>query len=92
LKTLDISAEGVVLSDDKTRLQYSWLAFVGWQESKTIFLLKNSLKTAVFLPKRAFPGDEELNAMRALCELIPTSTDVAFPVVIDAEPQPFAAQ
>jgi hypothetical protein len=80
LKTADISAAGVVISDDQTRLEYRWPGFAGWRETKNLFLLLTSSKTSWFLPKRAFPGEEELKAMRALCELIPKSADVAFPV------------
>jgi hypothetical protein len=84
LKTADVSAEGVVISDDKTRLEYRWQAFVGWRETKNLFMLVTSPKTSQFLPKRAFAGEEELSAMRAICELIPKSANAAFPV----EPMP----
>jgi len=86
MKTTDVSAEGVIISDDKTRLQYAWGAFVGWEETKNLFVLKTSSNMASFLPKRAFGGDEELNAMRALCELIPRSSSPAFPVVTSTTP------
>jgi hypothetical protein len=81
LKTADISAEGVVISNDKTRLEYHWQAFAGCRETKNLFVLLTSPKTLQFLPKRAFAGEEELSAMRALCELIPKSASAAFPVV-----------
>jgi len=80
LKTADISAEGVTISDNKTRLEFSWQAFVGWRETKKLFMLLTSSKSSHFLPKRAFAGDEELNAMRALCELIPKDAGAAFPI------------
>jgi YcxB-like protein len=80
-KTADISAAGIALSDPVSRTEMSWDGFVGWQETKSLFVLFASEYTSVFFPKAAFASDEEREAMRALMRFIPVSPARAFPVV-----------
>jgi hypothetical protein len=95
-KTADISAAGVILSDSRSRAEYDWHALVGWQETKTLFVLFPSEHNVVFLPKHAFASDEELEAMRALARFIPVASAPAFAVVqpdaISSNPPPLPAQ
>ena len=80
-KSADISAEGVTIADAVTRQEYDWEAFAGWTETKALFILFPSEFQVIFLPKRAFASPEELDAMRALAGLIPSSQAGGFPVV-----------
>jgi len=80
-KTADISAEGVTIADDVTRQEFHWEAFADWAETNTLFVLFPSEFNVIFLPKRAFASPEELDAMRALAGLIPSSKAGGFPVV-----------
>jgi hypothetical protein len=80
-KSTDISAEGVTISDGVTRYECRWAAFVGWTETKALFVLFPSELQTIFLPKRAFASPEELDAMRALAGLIASSKAGGFPVV-----------
>jgi hypothetical protein len=89
-KTVDITADGIGIRDAVTQGQYRWEAFVDFEETKKLFLVYESPKSAHFFPKRAFKGEEELSAMRALAELIPRVSNAAFPMQ-PADP-PGAAQ
>lgn len=88
LKTADISAEGIIISDIVSHHEIRWEGFVGWQETKTIFSLFVSEHQAMFFPKTAFASDEEREAMRALARLIPTRPSTAFPVLQPDAPSP----
>ena len=79
-KTAEITADGFALKDAVTTAEFRWEAFMDFQETKKLFLLYTSAKTAQYIPKRAFDGDEQLNAMRALMELIPRRTNTGFPL------------
>jgi hypothetical protein len=79
-KSAEITADGVVIKDDVTESHYRWEGFLGFRETKKLFVLMTSLRTAQYFPKRAFAGEEELRAMRALLELIPRSTTTGFPI------------
>jgi len=79
-KTADITADGVVIKDDVSEVRYFWNAFVDFEETPNLFLLLTSAKTMVCIPKRAFADDVELNAMRALSDLMPRSDHRAFPL------------
>ncbi|MGA3068031.1 MAG: YcxB family protein, partial [Tepidisphaeraceae bacterium] len=63
---------------------------VGFQETKTLILLLASQSTGLYIPKRAFNGDEELNAMRALSELMPKPDAAAFLLEPTVDPSPAA--
>jgi hypothetical protein len=78
-KLADISAEGVILSDPFSRVEFKWPAFVRFSETKNLFLLYNSDFSFLMIPKRAFPDQEHLEAMRALARTI-TPAPAAFPV------------
>jgi len=95
-KTLDISAGGVVITDAVSRTETHWDGFVGWQETKTLFVLFPSQHWVIFFPKRAFASDEELEAMRALARFIPATAAAAFPVIqpnpAPSTPPPLPAQ
>jgi hypothetical protein len=85
-KTADISAEGVVVTDVVSRVEVHWNGFVGWEETKTLFVLFLSEHQALFPPKHAFASEEEREAMRALARFIPTNS-AAFPIIqSDAAP------
>jgi hypothetical protein len=79
-KTVEITASGIVFKDAVSSAEYRWEAFVDFEETKTLFLFYTSPRTAQFVPKRAFTSEEQVNAMRALMELIPRQTNAAFPV------------
>jgi len=64
-KTADISATGVCVTDPLSRTEYDWPAFVRSAETKNLFLLYLSNFSFLMLPKRAFPDEEHLEAMRA---------------------------
>lgn len=88
-KTADISAEGIVVSDGVSRLEYRWEGLAGWTESKTLILIFLSQKRVIFFPKSAFGSEEELAAMRALAELIPNPQATGFAVLgTGAKPPP----
>jgi hypothetical protein len=80
-KTVEISAEGVVITDTVSRSEVHWNGFVGWQETKRLFVLFYSEHRILFFPKSAFASTEELEGMRALARFIPASAATAFPVI-----------
>ena len=87
-KTAEITAEGIAISDLVSRTEWSWRAFVGWTETKTLFVIFPSEVHALFLSKQAFGSEEELAAMRALCALIPDARPSAFQIVTSTSPPP----
>jgi YcxB-like protein len=84
-KTADITAAGICVADAFSRVEYKWPAFVRFSETTNLFLLYNSNFSFLMIPKRAFPDQEHLEAMRALARTIAPAT-AAFPV------QPIAEQ
>jgi hypothetical protein len=80
-KSADISAEGVVITDMVSRSEVHWDGFVGWRETKKLFVLFYSEHRILFFPKGAFASAEELEAMRALARFIPAIAATAFPVI-----------
>lgn len=72
-QTVDISASGVVFSDTAARHEFQWSAFVKGEETRNLFLLFTAEPIAWIIPKRAYSGAEELDAMRNLIKLIPKS-------------------
>jgi YcxB-like protein len=79
-QTVDISAEGIALSDTVSRHDYQWAGFVKGEETRTLFLLFTSEHIGLMVPKRAFSSDEELDAMRNLMKLIPTNQTTGFEI------------
>jgi hypothetical protein len=79
-QTADISADGIQLSDTQSRREYQWQAFVKYEETRTLFLLFMAESQALMIPKRAFETAEQLDAMRNLMKLIPTSRAPGFEV------------
>ncbi len=70
-QTVDISAEGLTLSDTVSQRQFRWPAFVKGEETRNLFLLFTYENNALMVPKRSFASDEELEGMRNLMKLIP---------------------
>jgi YcxB-like protein len=95
-KTADISAGGIVVTDTVSRNETHWDGFVGWKETKTLFVLFPSEVNVLFLPKSAFASDEELEAMRSLARFIPSTAAAAFAVIQSdatlSNPPPLPAQ
>jgi hypothetical protein len=95
-KTVDIMAAGVVVSDAVSRTETHWDGFVGWKETKNLFVLFLSEHRILFFPKTAFASDEEREAMRALARFIPATASTAFPVIqpdsASSTPPPLPAQ
>jgi YcxB-like protein len=87
-KTAEITAEGVTVSDMVSRTEWRWQGFVGWEETKGLFLLFPSEIQVLLFPKQAFAAKEEVAAMRALCGLIPDPTPSAFQIETSALPPP----
>jgi hypothetical protein len=79
-KSADISAEGLVITDEFARLEYQWRAFQRGEETASLFLLFIGPAQFLMIPKRAFRNADELNGMRALLELIPGVRGGGFPV------------
>ncbi len=79
-KTAEIVANGITTRDPTTTCQYSWDAFLDWQETKNLFLFYPSQFHVVFLPKKAFKSEDELSALRALAEQIPGVENRGFPL------------
>jgi hypothetical protein len=90
-QTVDISAEGLSLSDTVSRHDLQWAAFVKGEETRNLFLLFNWETSGLMIPKRAFASDEELNAMRNLMKLIPNTQSTGFQVVPLSAPRANAA-
>jgi hypothetical protein len=90
-KTADISADGIVVTDLVSRQEYRWQAFVGWQETDSLIVIFISDFQLLFFPKKAFKSTEELDAMRALTNLISAAPSSAFPVVSANMPPPLPA-
>jgi NADH:ubiquinone oxidoreductase subunit 6 (subunit J) len=80
-QSVDISAEGLTLSDTVTRHEHQWPSFIKGEETRNLFLLFPWESAALMVPKRAFNSDEELEAMRNLMKLIPTTQNTGFQVV-----------
>jgi hypothetical protein len=87
-KSVEITAEGVQIRDDVSEDHYRWEAFAGFAETKNLFVLMTSLRTAQYFPKRAFANQEEINAMRAMAEMIHRRTNRAFPIQPVPAPAP----
>jgi hypothetical protein len=79
-QTADITAEGIQLSDTLSRREYQWGAFVKYEETKSLFLLFMADSQAMMIPKRGMESTEQLDAMRNLLKLIPTSRTAGFEV------------
>lgn len=80
-QTVDISAEGLALSDTVCRHELQWAAFVKGEETRNLFLLFTWESSGLMVPKRAFDSDEELDAMRNLMKLIPRNQTTGFQIV-----------
>jgi hypothetical protein len=80
-QTVDISAEGLTLSDTVSRHDLQWPAFVKGEETRQLFLLFTWESSGLMVPKRAFASDEELDAMRNLMKLIPSTQSTGFQVL-----------
>ena len=80
-QTVDISAEGLTLSDTVSRHDLQWPAFVKGEETRHLFLLFTWESSGLMIPKRAFASDEELDAMRNLMKLIPSTPNTGFQVL-----------
>lgn len=80
-QTVDISAEGLTLSDTVCRHEFQWAGFVKGEETRNLFLLFNWESGGLMVPKRAFASDEELEAMRNLMKLIPRNQTAGFQIV-----------
>jgi len=70
-KSALITDGGISVTDPLSRHDHQWQAFIGSQETKSMFLLFLSAYHVVFLPKLAFTSDVELNSMREFMKLIP---------------------
>jgi hypothetical protein len=79
-QTTEITAEGISFSDTLSHRNYQWPAFVKYEETRHLFLLFTSEKMALMIPKRAFPSEEQLAAMRNLMKLIPASQSAGFEI------------
>jgi hypothetical protein len=79
-QSVDISAEGITLSDTVSNHQFNWPAFVKGEETRNLFLLFTSEHIGLMVPKRAFATSEELDAMRNLMKLIPRDHTPAFQI------------
>jgi hypothetical protein len=80
-KTTEIVASGITIADGVTRHEFHWESFIGWSETKTLFVFFPSEFQVIFFPKKAFASEEELNALRALAGQIPNPDNPAFEVV-----------
>jgi hypothetical protein len=81
-KKAEITAEGVVISDDVSRLEYRWIGFIDGKETASLFLLLVTDRLCVIIPKRGFANDEQLAGMRNLMRLIWNGQPKGFPVNI----------
>jgi hypothetical protein len=87
-QTVDISAEGLALSDTVCRREFQWSAFVKGEETRNLFILFRWESNGVIVPKRAFESDQQLDAMRNLMKLIPQSHATGFAVEPLSQPSP----
>ena len=66
-RVMEISDDGVRLSDDAGSTQWKWSAFDGWAETANLLLLRESGSNSyVIIPKRAVAGAAELDLLRSV--------------------------
>jgi len=63
-KTLEITDEGVRMSDPLAFTEWRWASFTGLVESANLLLLRQADNTFVVIPKRAVPPGQ-LDTLRA---------------------------
>jgi hypothetical protein len=61
-----VSAEGMSIWGEHSRIEISWGAYTHWSETPNLFLLHLSEVTFYTFPKRAFANADEVNQFRAL--------------------------
>ena len=80
-RTITPYAEGLGVSDPFSQTHIQWQGFVGFEETRNLFLLYIGRFTAYFIPKRAFPGQAEVEQFRALCQHSVSCAQMGFPVL-----------
>jgi hypothetical protein len=66
LQNLSFDDTQVVSSNDLSQTRYTWQAFVSWDETANLFLLRLSHLMFVMVPKRAFASAAQMDAFREL--------------------------
>jgi hypothetical protein len=81
LQTVEITEGGLSQSTHASSTQYKWEAFIRQLETPNLFVLYVTEVTFLLLPKRAFAGQDEINAFRELVAGVVNPPGRAFPVL-----------
>jgi hypothetical protein len=82
-RTLEVTETGIRISVPTARFEFDWLAFQRVVETQNLFMLYRYPLEYQVVPKRAFAGEAELGAFRALLQEHIGSRQVgAFPVTL----------
>ena len=81
VQIFDMSEEGVRIVNPLTETLYRWNAFVGWAETKNLFLLLLPNRSRVPVPKRAIGDQAEQQRFRDFVNARAHEPTSAFPVV-----------
>jgi magnesium-transporting ATPase (P-type) len=81
LQTVEITEGGLSQSTHTSSTQYKWDAFIRQLETPNVFILYLTEATFLLLPKRAFPGQAEIDAFREFVSRVVSPPQHAFPVL-----------
>ena len=69
LHTTEIDANGISYEAAIVRAHWDWEALSTWLETPGLFMICVSAGSYIWLPKRAFGGEQEIQAMRDLLQI-----------------------
>ena len=69
LHTTEIDAKGIAYDAVIVRAHWDWEALSTWLETPGLFMICVSAGSYIWLPKRAFAGEQEIQSMRDLLQI-----------------------
>ena len=79
-RTIEVDDEGVTMAEATSTTRMTWGHFQKFEETPTLFLLYIADRMSDFIPKRAFPDQAAIDAVRELCQQNISPPTSAFPV------------